>query len=380
MTALAVVASLILPPRYTATAQLLPPSDENDVFGLSAVLGGGLSSGLSKLRSGLAGVATPSDIMRAILSSRSVMERVAERCSISFHYRIRRPSLEKAVLQLREMTRISVGDDGVVRISVEAKSRTLAADIANTYVAELDSFLRYSNISRGRNLRIFVGHRLAQAESSLWAARETLKRFQQAHGVAAVDDETRVAIDAYARLKSQLIAREAELEAARSVTSDANPYTLTLIQEVAGLRDELSKIERGGSSGGFGIGFGVSLDKLPAVAAEFAKLFLSLRVQEESYATLYQQYEYARILEARDTPILTVLDYAVPPERRSFPKRTIIVVSVLVFSLLMGIVVAFIGEYFASLKTTQPAAYEDWNAVRSQLASISQSLRRRRAS
>jgi uncharacterized protein involved in exopolysaccharide biosynthesis len=376
MTALAVIVSLFLPPRYTATAQLLPPSDEGDMFGLSSLLGGGMSSGLSKLKFGMGGAATPSDLMVGILGSRTVMQGVAERCSIAKYYRIRKPSPEKVVRQLKDMTKLTVSDDGIVSISAEATTRDLAAQVANAYVAELDSFLRHSNISRGHNMRVFIERRLAQIDTSLAVARDSLRAFQQRYKVVAVDDETRAAIDAYARMKAQLSAKEAELGAARTAASDDNPYIVSLTREIAGSRDELGKLERGGTSAGFGVGFGVSFQRLPGVAAEFARRYQDYKIQEEAYGTLYQQYEYASILEARDTPTLTVLDYAAPPERRSFPRRSTIAFAVFVFSTVAGLAVAFISEYFQSARSARPDEYKGWQEVGGQLMVLFRRLAR----
>jgi tyrosine-protein kinase Etk/Wzc len=345
------------------------------MFGITSLLGGGVSSGLGRLRAGLTGASIPSELMIGILGSRTVMQHVAERCSIADYYRIRKPSPEKSVRQLRDMTKLGASDDGIVRISVEAKTRGLAARVANVYVAELDSFLRYSNISRGRNMRVFIEKRLGQLDTSLAAASESLKAFQELNKVASVDDEVKAAIDAYARMKSELSAKEAEYEATRSTASDENPYVENLRREVDATRDELRKLESGTSQTGFGIGFGVSFKGLPEVAAQFARRYQDYKIQEEAYATLYQQYEYARILEARDAPTLTVLDYAQPPERRSFPRRTVIVGAVLVFSLFAGLVFALAAEYFAFVRTARPEEYRDWYGVRDELIRPIRSLR-----
>ena len=367
LTALAVLASFLLPPRYTATAQLLPPSDEGDIFGITSLLGGGASSGLSKLRAGLTGASTGSDLVIGILSSRTVMEHVADRCSIALYYGIRKPTTEKVVKRLKEMTKLAAEDNGIVRISAEAKTRTLAAMIANAYVAELDSFLRYSNISRGHNMRVFIEKRLGQLDTSLAVASESLKAFQEANKVASVEDEIKASIDAYAKMKSELSLQEAEYEAARSGASDDNPYVNSLRRTVAASRDELRKLERGSGANGFGVGFGVSFERLPVVAAQFARRYQDFKIQQEAYATLYEQYEYARVLEARDAPALTILDYAVPPDRRSFPRRSIIVLAVFAFSLVAGLAFALVAEYFESMRNARPEEYQGWRGIRDQL-------------
>jgi tyrosine-protein kinase Etk/Wzc len=367
LTVLAAAISFILPPRYTATAQLLPPSDDGDIFGITSLLGGGAGSSLSKLKAGLSGASTGSDLMIGILSSRTVMQHVADRCSIARYYGIRKPSTEKSVRQLRDMTKLAAADNGIVRVTAEAKTRDLAARVANAYVAELDSFLRFSNISRGHNMRVFLEKRIGQLDSTMEAAGESLKLFQQANRVTSVEDETKAAVDAYAKMKADLGVQEAEYEAARSGARDDNPYVDNLRREVAASQEELRKLEHGDGANGFGVGFGVSFEHLPAVAAQFARKYLDFKVQQEAYAALYEQYEYARVLEARDAPALTVLDYAVPPERRSFPRRLVIVFVVFVFSLVAGIAFAFVAEYFEYLKTSRPEDYQGWRNVRDEL-------------
>ncbi len=377
MTALAVIVSFLLPPRYTATAQLLPPNDEGDLFGMTSLLSGGMTGSLGKLRAGMMGGSPASDLMVGILRSGTITGRVAERCSIAYYYRIRKNVAEGAAKQLGKMTHIGATDQGIVRIVVEAKTRPLAAKVANAYVAELDSFLRHSNISRGRNMRMFIEHRLAQVETTLAEARDSMRTFQQRHKVAAVDDETRAAIDAYARLKSQLSAREAELQAARTAASEDNPYVANLAREVAGFRGELAKLERGNTASGFGVGFGVSFERLPDVAAEFTRRYRDYRIQEESYATLYQQYQYACILEARDAPTLTVLDYAVPPERKSYPRRAAMVAAVFFVGLATGLAMAFVGEYFSVLRETRPDEHGAWMGFLARLAATLPRVRTR---
>jgi uncharacterized protein involved in exopolysaccharide biosynthesis len=362
--------SFFLPRRYTAVAQLLPPTDEGDLFGLTSILGTGIGGGLSRFRLGALGSSTAaSEIMAGILTSRTVMDRVAEACSVAYYYKIKPVRTEQVRKQLRKMTRVVVGDEGIVRVAVEAKTPGLAAKIANTYISELDQFLRTSNMSRGRNMRLFLEKRLQDVQQSLAEAQESLKVFQARHKVVAVDDETRAAIDAYARLKSQAYVKQAELDAVRNIASPDNPYLLNLQREVEAFSEQLRQLERGGGSQGFGVGFAVAFSQLPAVGAEFARRYRDYRIQEETYAMLYQQYEYAKVLEARDAPTLTVLDYAVPPQRYSFPRRAMLVIGAFIFSLGFSIIFAFVNEYFRFLHGARPEEYEKWHQLVQELKS-----------
>ncbi len=368
-----VALSFILPARYSATARLLPPP-EDDLFGATSILGGGITGGLSRLRSGFTSMATPSDVMLGILGGRTIAEKVVERCSIIEYYGIRDSSMEEAMKQLGRMTSMTAGDEGIVSISAEAKTPELAASVANAYVEQLDFFLRTSNISRGRNTRVFIEGRLAEVRVALGAAKESLAVYQRQHRMISLDQELQAAVDAYARLKSQLYVKEAELGMVESSWSADNPYVLGLRREIAAFRNELRRLEEGQSVDGFGAGFAVSFHDLPEAAAGLLTRYRELRIQEESYALLYQQYEYAKIMEARDTPTTTVLDYAVPPERRSFPIRKRIVAIFVLFGLAVSSAFAFVVEYFHSIRSTQSEEFDLWRDTARQVKEAVRSL------
>ncbi|MFO7638780.1 MAG: GNVR domain-containing protein [bacterium] len=385
LTVIAVAVSLVLPHRYAAVGRLLPPADE-DAFGLSSMLGGTLGgSRLNRLMAGaILGGATPSDLMLGVLTSRSVMQEVVERGALMDHYRIRDRSMEKAVRRLAKMTDTEISDDGIVVIAVEAKTPDLAAELVNLYIDELDRFMRTSNIGRGRNMRLFIEQRLSEVERVLAGAQDSLEVFQQRNRVASIDDEAEAAIGVYAQLRSRLYVREAELAMMEGISSPDNPLTARLQAEVEAFRRQLVRLESGGRSvgasrelaGGFGVGFSLPFDSLAAVSAEYLRRYRDFKVQEEAYLLLWQQLEYAKILEARDTPSLSVLDYAIPPERRSFPRRWVIVFGTLVFSLVAGAAFAFVAEYFDRIKVASSDEYRGWLELRQQAREATTGLRR----
>lgn len=363
-TILAIIISFLLSKKYQSTAQILPPSEESEFAG---VLGGsGLSiPRLSRLARGgsLLPGSTPSDLIAAILGSRTIQERVIITCDLMKVYKIKK-SMELAVKTLSQATKIKVSEEGVVTIAVEAPKPKLAADIANSYINELDRFLKESNMSRGKNMRIFIEKRLANALTELKTTQESLRVFQERHRVVALDEETKAIIDAYASLKAELLKREMELGIVQNVSTPDNFYLAGIKREIAEFRRQLAEIESGKKKGkGYGAGFAVSFADLPAVAAEYARRLRDYRVQEEIYALLIQQYEQAKILEARDTPTITVLDYARVPERRSFPKRKMIVISAFLLSFLGSVLLAFGLEYGKNLPRDS-LVYQEWVRIR----------------
>lgn len=64
---------------------------------------------------------------------------------------------------------------------------------------------------------------------------------------------------------------------------------------------------------------------MPDLALQYVRLLREAKIQETLYGLLTQQYEIARIQEAKDSPTIQTLDIAKVPEKRSRPKRRQIV-------------------------------------------------------
>lgn len=363
----AALISFLLPSRYTAEATILPPA-ETDILSLT---GGGTVGlgGLARLAGGLFSGTSATDVVTGVLRSNTVMRRVIERCGAIERMRIRSGSMEDAVRALGKATDVRVTDEGVVAVLFEAWDPEWAAEVANTYIEELDLFLRNSNISSGRNMRRFIERRMSELDVSLVLAQESLRVFQESSKVFAIDEGVKAAVDVYAGLHSQYALLEVKLRSLQAIAGSDNPLVDEVAREANALREQLRKMESGASGGGYGPGFGVTLAALPAVASEYFRRYRDVRVQEEAYAVLYAQYEYARILEARDSPTLTIVDVAVPPERRSFPRRWVIVMAALLFSLAYGIAAVFVAEHFRRLKEHEAHVHNRWVAIAQALKS-----------
>ena len=316
---------VVVPREYLSRGQILPQMDIGGIVGMSGSIGGfgDQESRLARIAraAGLSFGYSSGDIISAILQSRSVMEDVIDECEIMRHYRIKQDRMEDALEKLEELTNIQITIEDIVRIECIGKSRELAAKLVNSYINNLDRFLREKSMSTGKNMRIFVEKRLSEVELELTAAAESLKLYQESSKVVVPDEELKAAIEAYAILKAQLFAKEVQADIIKAYSSATAPYYTSIKVEIDAIKRRLSQIEsKGVIEDGFGVGFGVSFADIPEVMQEYFKRYLDLRIQEEVYAFLKQQYEQARIMEVKDTPVITVLDWGKPPVRKHAPK------------------------------------------------------------
>ena len=80
----------------------------------------------------------------------------------------------------------------------------------------------------------------------------------------------------------------------------------------------------------------------PELFMYFSQLLREVEVKKEVYLTLQQQLELARIEEVKQSPILHVLDSAVPPIRKSSPNRLLF----LIISFFGGVIISSLRVIF----------------------------------
>jgi hypothetical protein len=67
-----------------------------------------------------------------------------------------------------------------------------------------------------------------------------------------------------------------------------------------------------------------TIKSLPLLGAKYADYYRRAKIQETVYELLTEQYELAKVQEAKETPSVKVLDPARIPEKKSFPPRLVI--------------------------------------------------------
>jgi uncharacterized protein involved in exopolysaccharide biosynthesis len=139
------ILSLFLPKWYMATTSILPPQREGVGLGLASSLMGGIPEFGTSMSLPL--MASPSDVIAAILESRAVALAVIEKEDLMKTYRTQ--AKEDALSELFSHTQVKVTQEGMILLSFEDKDRFRAAEVANRFVAELDRVNRQTNISPG---------------------------------------------------------------------------------------------------------------------------------------------------------------------------------------------------------------------------------------
>lgn len=355
-----VVYSLLLPNIYTATARILPPQRGDAGFAGFLPTGGALEG----LGLGI-GAKSSADVFTGILESRTVADILIERFNL--HEIYKQKLKDTLYTALAGHTKIQMlRKTQIITVSVDDKDPKLASELANAYVDALDQVNRRVNTTEGHRKRLFLEDRLEKVKKDLVTAELAHKEFQEKHKLIAIDAQARAAIEGAARIKGEIIVAQTELEVLKQFGTVRQNEAIMLKSKIAELENQLARIETGKleknprqekGMGREASDFYIPFSELPELGLQLARLSREAKIQEKVFELLTSQYELAKIEEAKDVNTIQVLDRAVPPDRKSKPKRSNIVVLSAVVVFFLSVFLAFFLEYVKRLKTDDQERY-----------------------
>jgi len=335
---IALVVSLLLPVYYKAETRILPPQDKGSNLAAQLM---GQAGGLIALAGGAAGVKSQGELFVAMTKSRTVLDRMVDRFDLMKLYKgkYREDARKNLVGSLK------VQEDrksGIISLAVEDRDPKRAADMANAFVEELKSLAGGLAISEAGQRRMFFEEQIRHTKESLARAEEEVKGFQQRTGAFQVDAQSKAIIEGIANLRARIAVKEVEAKVLRSFATAQNPDLQKTEEEVRALRTELEKVESGKGRGFDPL---MSSERVPAIGMEYLRKLRQLKYNETLYELLVKQFELAKLDEARDAVVIQVIDQAVPPERRSRPKRALIVLLSTASMLFLSVFIALLIEH-----------------------------------
>jgi capsule polysaccharide export protein KpsE/RkpR len=322
--------AFLLPKRFESTTQLMPPDSQSTsgmaiLAALSAKNGGGLGA----FAGDLLGIKSSGALFIGILRSSTVEDRLIERFDLRKVYGAR---LEISARQkLTENTSISEDrKSGILTITVTDSDPKRAAAIAQAYVEELDRLVAQLSTSSARREREFLEDRLKTVQMDLENAEKEFSQFASKNGAIDIKEQGRAMVEAAATLEGQLIAAKSELEGLKQIYTDNNVRVRATRARIEELQNQIAKLggkDEGNSDNTSSANTAQgdppypSIRRLPILGVAFSDLYRRTRVQEAVFEALTQQYELAKVQEAKETPSVKVLDEARVPEKKSFPPR-----------------------------------------------------------
>lgn len=357
---LSTLVAFLIPRSYTSTAQLMPPDQQSTsalamMAGMAAKAGGGLGA----VAGDLLGVKSSGALFIGVLRSETAQDRLVDQFDLRKIYGKR--LVMDARTKLDESTSISEDrKSGIISISVTDRNPQRAAAIANAYVDELNSLVAELSTSSAHRERVFLEERLKVAKLDLDEAANQLAQFSSKNNTLDIQQEGKAMLDAAGTIAGELIAAESQLEGLRQIYTDNNARVRAMQGRVAELRRQLEKL--GGmpsnpakkssastlaksqaavpplnqpadppadsSADQNAVQSGAmpypTIRSLPLLGAKYSDYYRRAKIQETVFELLTQQYELAKVQEAKETPSVKILDPGRVPEKKSFPPRSLI--------------------------------------------------------
>jgi len=324
------VLNFIFPLTYNAEVSILPPEKNSEMGGLGALLG---ADGFSNMVTGGMGNAN-SQLFMEIIKSRNASLYVVEKFKLDKFYDVKNKII--AAKKLSGNLSIEVTKEGIIKLNVDVKTgffpflykeevesvRKLAASLSNGFVEALDKINRSKLSSKAKRARQYIETQLTSTKVKLDSVEQELTNFQKKNKTIALPEQLTAALETAAKIKAEIVSTEIQLGLMQYNAKEDNRAYVALKNKLDELSIQYSKIESGNND------FLLAFENVPDLGRLLARLMRDVRIQNEVYLLLQQQYYKEKIQENRDIPTIEVLDEAIPPLKASAPRP--------IFSSLLG--------------------------------------------
>lgn len=334
---LSTLIAFLIPRRFESKTRLMPP-DQQSTSGLAMMAamagsagGGGGGSGLGTLVGDLLGMKSSGALFVDILAGATVQDRIIERFDLRRVYWDK--YWEDARKDLTKHTQVSEDrKSGVITIVVTDRNPQRAAAIAQAYVEELDRLVAKVSTSSARRERVFIEQRLQTVKHDLDTASQQFSEYASKNTTLDIGVQGKAMVEAAAKLEGELIAAQSELEGLEQIYSPSHIRIRSLRARIDELKQQLNKFSGLDSEPSIsdpapdGSAQFPTIRQLPLLGVRWADLYRQTKIQEKVFELLTQQYELAKIQEAKEIPVVKVLDAPNLPEKKSFPPRLVIMI------------------------------------------------------
>ena len=342
--------SLILPEAYRSHATVYPPQSAGGGLGLSALL--------QELPVNLMGLGddsiSPTEFVPVVESER-VRLAVTVRFDLASHYGANHRS--ELLDMIADRLQVDLSLEQFLTISYEADTPERAATLTNAFVEELQKSLEKRNQNQTRAYLTYLTKRLKEAENDMLEAEKRYNAFQKEHMIIDIEAQAKIQLES----ASHLIASLVDLIVLRDIKAETmkadNPKLKQLDLEIQAttralnnlLMGKLPEMESGDQPAKQLPAIFKPFRELPQLSLTALQLIRDVEIQNAIYQFVKQEYEKTRFEDEKGTNAVIVLDKAVPPDVRSYPRRTLMVAIAGGLSLIMSSLIAVIFEAMGNL-------------------------------
>lgn len=277
-----ILVSVLLPVRYTAITRIMPPQQAvpSAAMFMNQMANSGTGSLAAAAGMGL-GLKNPNDIYIGLLNSRPVADAIIQQFGLAKLYRAK--DMTAARKKLAEITVVVSEKNGFIAVSVTDQDRKRAAAMANAYTNELRLLTKTLAVTEASQRRLFYEDQLKQAKDALLAAELSFQQIQQSKGLVALDAQAKAMIESLALLRDQVAAREVQVQALRSYSTERNPDLLLAERELSSIKEEAARLEQRSHLPGSAV---LGLGDVPGAGMEYLRAEHELKYRQAMFDLL----------------------------------------------------------------------------------------------
>lgn len=321
---------------YFSTASIKSTSKSS---GLMGVLDGGLPDIGSLDDFGISGGKSAKELAsyEEILLSRRCLESLIVKFNLVERddYRF----LEDAIKDFRENKLVIKQEKlaGVLYIGVYDKDSQLAKEMVEYLLAQLDKINIELSVQNAKTNREFIEKRYYQAKEDLTRAEDSLKHYQSIYGIAP-DIQVKAAAQSVFTMEAELKTEEVKLDVLKKILSSDQPEVKTQEAKVNSIRSKISQMQNSTDINDL-----LRLGNSPQIVMNYLRLVRDVEIQTKILTFILPVFEQSKIEEKRDTPTILVLDKPVVAERKTKPKR-LIMIFLCTFIGFISVMIYYVGK------------------------------------
>jgi tyrosine-protein kinase Etk/Wzc len=331
--------SLLSPVKFTATTKLLTPTQtpSTAVLMMNQLGNSGLGS-LSAAAAGGFGLKSPNDVYIGLLRVRPIEEGIIKQFKLIDYFHVK--DMTAARKELEDNTSLTSDKSQLITLSFTDKDKARAAEIANAYTEQLRILTQSLALTEASQRRLFYESQLRRAKEEFDSAELAFQRVQQTKGLVNPDAQARALIARLTDLRAQAAAKQVELQALRSYSTERNPETQLVENQLASLREQADQLEERTSAATGDR----NLTVVAGASLEYLRSQHEVQYRQTILDLLMKQYDASLLDEAKQGTLIQVVESAVPPERKSSPHRLAIVTGCSLLGFLVACVYIIFNE------------------------------------
>lgn len=320
--------------EYESSATIIP-SEESGIGNLTSLM---KNFSNLPLNLGNTNKTAQMDLYNTIIYSRSTIDSVINKFGLMNDYGFK--LMTDAVKSVKKMIKTEITENNAFLITCRAKTPEKAADMTNYIVDLLNRRVIDLNVGKARSNREFMQQRYKEIKENLKLSEDSLKRYQEKSGVFEAKEQTKATIEAITKLDAELASKQIELSVLKKLYGDNSSLYKNAEVTVEEFQKKLESIKSGQGVSSFLL----PINKLPKEALNYLRLYRNVKINDAMLEVIIPLYEQSKFEEQKEIPILQVIDYGIPPEKKAYPPRLLMTLLITVGVLLLVIFYLIIKE------------------------------------